>query len=142
MSQQKHFLQRPIQEDIERIHKQFPDTNLITHSVSSDGDNAVLSVAREQSAGTYMLYSRTGDRILSLPPQYPNLEGITPGKTFATEYVARDGLAIPAYVTLPPQYESLEQASSIPFVIHPHGGPGARDLMRFSFDVQFMAFCR
>jgi dipeptidyl aminopeptidase/acylaminoacyl peptidase len=60
------------------------------------------------------------------------------GQTFVTEYAARDGLAIPAYITLPPDLNSLADAKDLPFIVHPHGGPAARNFLRFDFDVQFL----
>jgi dipeptidyl aminopeptidase/acylaminoacyl peptidase len=134
----KRFLERPIEKEIDRNRERFPNHNLLTHTISQNGHHAVLSITSVNDAGTYMLYSEAGDRIISLPPQYPKIAAETLGNTFGAEYVARDGLTIPAYITLPAQYKSLEEASELPFVIHPHGGPGSRDFLRFSFDVQFM----
>jgi len=134
----KRFLERPIEEKIGRIRERFPDHDLRTHSVSQDGNHAVFRITSVNNAGTFMLYNGTEDHVISLPPQYPQVADETLGNTFSAEYSARDGLVIPAYITLPPQYQSLEEASNLPFVIHPHGGPGSRDFLRFSFDVQFL----
>lgn len=135
----KRFGEQAIQQKIDKIRDQFPDQTLSTYAVASDGNHAVLRLTGERDAGNVMIYHGTTNRIISLPPQYPELADDDLGKTFTAEYVARDGLVIPAFVTLPPQYESLDAASELPFVIHPHGGPGSRDFLRFSFDVQFMA---
>jgi dipeptidyl aminopeptidase/acylaminoacyl peptidase len=51
-------------------------------------------------------------------------------------YKARDGLEIPAYLTLPPG----KQAKKLPLVVWVHGGPfGVRDEYRFDPEVQFIA---
>jgi dipeptidyl aminopeptidase/acylaminoacyl peptidase len=51
-------------------------------------------------------------------------------------YKARDGLEIPAYVTLPP---GATTAAKLPLIVLPHGGPTARDTYDFDFLVQFLA---
>ena len=135
----KYFVERPIAEKIDRIRRQLPDHNVQTFSVSRDGKHAALRVSSAKSPGAFLLYNGIEENLTWLPPQFPQIADESLGKTFSVEYSARDGLVIPAYITLPPQYQSLEQASNLPFVIHPHGGPGARDFLRFSFDVQFLA---
>jgi dipeptidyl aminopeptidase/acylaminoacyl peptidase len=50
-------------------------------------------------------------------------------------YKARDGLDIPAYLTLPPG----KAAKQLPLVVFPHGGPMARDAMTFNPETQFFA---
>ena len=129
--------ERPIRDGIRSLHQKFPGHNLSTRSISNDGNFAVLRFSEDGTAGSYFLFDNVNNKGVSLPPQYPDLAGITLGQTFSTEYVARDGLVIPAFVTLPAGYESLDDVENLPFVVHPHGGPAARDFMGFRFDVQF-----
>ncbi len=132
------FAERPIQERIIAFQQQVGEYDVSTRSVSKDGNFAVLKLSSEADAGAYYLFNGRDNKVVSLPPQYPDLADGYLGRTLASEYEARDGLMIPAYITLPPGYESMEDVDNIPFIIHPHGGPGARDFMRFSFDVQFL----
>ena len=53
----------------------------------------------------------------------------------AVRYTARDGLEIPAYLTLPKGVEP----TNLPVVIFPHGGPWARDEYGYSSFAQFLA---
>lgn len=50
------------------------------------------------------------------------------------EYQSRDGLTIRGYLTLPKGVES----KNLPVVIHPHGGPWARDDWGYNSTVQFL----
>ena len=50
-------------------------------------------------------------------------------------YPARDGVAVPAYVTIP----SGAGNEPKPLVVLPHGGPTARDYWEFDYFVQFLA---
>lgn len=50
-------------------------------------------------------------------------------------FTARDGRRIPGYLTLPP----TGPKTNLPLILHPHGGPWARDSYRFNPEVQFLA---
>jgi len=129
--------ERPIRDKIRKLEDQFSELDVLIYSVSFDGNYAVLLLSEKGAAGAFHIYDSTNNRISAMPPQYPDLAQVDLGKTFSTEYAARDGLVIPTFITLPSEYESLDDANGLPFIIHPHGGPGARDFMRFSFDVQY-----
>ena len=51
-------------------------------------------------------------------------------------YMSRDGIKLHGYITLPPTYK---EGDKIPFIIHPHGGPNARDYWGYNPEVQFYA---
>ena len=129
--------ERPISDNIRDLNDQYPSVDISVNSVSSDGNYAVLLLYEEGAAGTFYIYDSIENRLSAMPPQYPDLAQVALGKTFSTEYAARDELVIPTFITLPAEYQSLDDAKDLPFIIHPHGGPGARDFMRFSFDVQY-----
>ena len=50
-------------------------------------------------------------------------------------YKARDGLDIPAFITLPPG----KAPKALPLVVMPHGGPNERDMIGFDWWAQFLA---
>lgn len=101
-----------------------------THSVhyAEDGNNP----------GQYFIFDHEKNHLTALPAQYPNLAGVPMGQTVSTTYTARDGLEIPAFVTLPPWLGGLEDAGDLPFVVLPHGGPNARTFTGFDWEVQFL----
>ncbi len=51
-------------------------------------------------------------------------------------YTARDGMRIDGYLTLP---KSWHTGTPVPMIVHPHGGPWARDVWGYNAGVQFMA---
>jgi dipeptidyl aminopeptidase/acylaminoacyl peptidase len=64
---------------------------------------------------------------------------IDPKQMRAMQYVswvAKDGMKIDGYLTLPATYKA---GNPVPLVLHPHGGPWARDDWRFNPEVQFLA---
>lgn len=133
------FRELPISEMInERRDELFAGQMISTRSVSIDGEHAVIRVRDSMEPGRYYLYDSVADHYRRLPSQYPRLDDVPLGKMIATRYVARDGLEIPAFVTLPAGMKSLDDAKNLPFVVHPHGGPGAQDFQRFDYFVQFL----
>ena len=66
---------------------------------------------------------------------YPGLDNARLGDVRDMTYAARDGTAIPAYLTLPPG----AAPKNLPMVVLPHGGPEARDDPGFDWLAQFFA---
>jgi len=56
-------------------------------------------------------------------------------KTRPITFEARDGLKLHGYLTLP----NAESQANLPMIVHPHGGPWARDSWGFDPRVQYMA---
>ncbi len=134
----KYISMSAIETAISKLHAQFPGKRISISSISSDGERAVLLIRGSKEAGTYYLYDNVARGLTLLQEQYPDLSGDALGETIATHYSARDGLEIPAFVTAPPGIDSIQQINRLPFVIMPHGGPAARDFLRFDYWVQFL----
>jgi dipeptidyl aminopeptidase/acylaminoacyl peptidase len=74
-------------------------------------------------------YLLRGQNFQLLAKEYPDVDKRALGSSKFVYYPARDGLNIPAYLTLPnPQ---LCGAGPYAAVVHPHGGPWARDTMEY-----------
>lgn len=84
---------------------------------------------------TYYLVDLETHAVQRLARAYSQVQAADLGEVRVYNYTARDGLEIPAYLTLPPGKE----AKNLPVVILPHGGPTARDDMSFNWESQFLA---
>lgn len=105
-------------------------------SSSRDKSKMIIYSTSAKDPGSFYLYEPTAkkmDRFAGINDRIePNLMATT---TYET-YTARDGIPIPAYVTIPRD----QKAANLPLVIMPHGGPyGVRDTMNFNMEVQFLA---
>ncbi|MEM0929768.1 MAG: alpha/beta fold hydrolase [Pseudomonadota bacterium] len=100
---------------------------------------AVFWAAQQGRPGQYYILDIANNQLTALPLLYPELESVALGEVIATRYAARDGLQIPAFVTLPPGLADLEAADQLPFVLLPHGGPNARDFSGFDWLAQYLA---
>jgi dienelactone hydrolase len=106
--------------------------------VSRSSDNGVMLVhsSTPRDPGTYYVFHLAETKLQRL---LKVAEHLPPAQLSAMEpvrYQARDGLSIPAYLTLP----AGREPKGLPLVILPHGGPyGVRDTLRFDQEVQFLA---
>jgi acetyl esterase/lipase len=74
-------------------------------------------------------YLLAGGKLSLLGKARPWIDLSTIGDTKLVEYPARDGLLIPAFVTLPPAAQF--GPGPYPTLVEPHGGPWARDDMEW-----------
>jgi len=126
----------PAREALQKgLEQAFP--GLSVHAVSTDlaGDKAILEVVGPRMPSSYYLFDRATHHATAIAASYPDLNDSELGEVKSYGYTARDGLHIPAYLTLPPG----RQAKNLPLVVMPHGGPDARDDMRFDFLREFLA---
>lgn len=105
-------------------------------SWSKDKTRIVARVDAPDSPPAWFLFDTKTNQASSLGESYPELAGAVLGTTSWITYKARDGLEIPAYLTLPP---GLAEGAKAPLVVMPHGGPAARDSFAFDWWVQALA---
>lgn len=116
------------------ISKAFPDTNNYLMDMSNDEKIYIVMAESSETAPIYFYGDRNTKKVGKLFSQYPELDGITLPKSKGFSYTARDGVEIEALLTLPTKGEA-----PYPLVVHPHGGPGARDFYGFDPWVAYMA---
>ena len=97
-------------------------THLVVSS-SDDWNRLVIRSTGDREAGSYYLLSNRKE-LMPLGRAYPHLEPDKLSDMRYVEYAARDGLTVPAYLTLPRYGEAPHAA-----VVLPHGGPWARGLL-------------
>lgn len=100
-----------------------------------DDGKYVVNSSSDRDLGTYYLLDpekRTLEEVLRTQ-EWLKPEQLS--KTTVVRYKARDGLEIPAYLTLP----NGRDPKQLPLVAWIHGGPLARDGWHYDPDVQFLA---
>jgi dipeptidyl aminopeptidase/acylaminoacyl peptidase len=85
--------------------------------------------------GTYYIFDRARRELRELARPYAALDGQALAPVQPVRYAARDGLAIPAYLTLP----LGRPATGLPLIVMPHGGPFIRDKWTYEPWAQFLA---
>lgn len=117
------------------LQQAFPGMAVQIVSWDRARDAVIFAVEGARLPKTYYLLDRTTHQTMTITSQYPTLQESDLGIVKPYNYVARDGLPIPAYLTLPPG----KSPSNLPVVVMPHGGPDDRDSMRFDWMAQFLA---
>ncbi|WP_421569915.1 alpha/beta hydrolase family protein [Stenotrophomonas sp. PD6] len=94
---------------------------------SADLKTFLVAVSGPANPPEYYLFNN--GKLTLLAKSYPQIDPAALGTTKLVYYKARDGLDIPAFLTTP----NTELCGAGPWkaVVHPHGGPWARDGMDF-----------
>lgn len=103
------------------------EKNITISDFTPDLSTVLLSVDGAAVPPEYYLFK--DGRLSLLAKAFPDIDGRALGQTELVYYKARDGLDIPAFLTRP--NTELCGAGPWPAVVHPHGGPWARDTMDF-----------
>ena len=97
----------------------------------------LIYVGSDRTRGRYYFYDRVVGSPALLAELAPWLQEEDMVAMHPVTYTSRDGLTIEAYLSLPHPY-TPETAKALPVVVHPHGGPWARDSWGYSAEVQFL----
>jgi len=121
--------------DLEILKKELPEGELGINSTTRDMRLFLVSVSRDVDPGSVYLYDRKKGEVSFLYRSRPELPSEHLARMKPVRYEARDGLTIPAYLTLPRGVEPKK----LPVVVFPHGGPTARDYWGYDAYAQFLA---
>ena len=105
-------------------------------SQSRDHSVKIVWLGASNDPGSYYLYLDATGKMSRMAKMNDKLNPAQLAKPSYVHYKARDGLDIPAYLTLPVG----RVAKGLPLIIMPHGGPfWVRDDGTYDEDVQFLA---
>ncbi len=117
------------------VDERLPGRENTVVSHSRDEKQYVVHSGSDRTLGEYYLLDAQARALSRLFEISPWLDEASMAETRPIRYVARDGLAIRGYLTLPPG----RKPERLPLVVHPHGGPWARDRWGFDPELQFLA---
>lgn len=100
-----------------------PGLPVLVHSFSST------------NPGKYSVYYPEKKKLQALFTVWPLIDSAQMSEQLVFDYVARDGLPILSYLTVP----RSRALKALPMVVMPHDGLGTRDFWGFNPDVQFLA---
>jgi dipeptidyl aminopeptidase/acylaminoacyl peptidase len=109
------------------LDQSLPDYNNTLVSFSDDEQMYLVYSESDTLPGVFLLGDRKEGRLDALFHQYPQIDASRLSKHSLISYEARDGVSVEAYLTLP------KGEGPFPTIIHPHGGPGARDFSGFDY---------
>jgi len=104
-------------------------------SSTEDERYRIVTASSDVDPGSVYLFDRDEQSLEKLYTSRPDLPSEHLAEMKAIRYEARDGLTIPAYLTLPTGVAHED----LPVIIYPHGGPWARDTWGYDGYAQFFA---
>ncbi len=128
-------LDRRVRGDFARLARLAGKLTFRVLNRSSDLRLWVVQVSGDVQRSRYYLYDRTRRRARFLFAVRPELERFALAPMIPQVIRARDGLALPSYLTLPPG----RSPRRLPMVLLVHGGPWSRDRWRYHPWAQWLA---
>ena len=105
---------------------------------SKKEDRILFHSHSEKTIGSYYLLDISDKKKPKMEKLLDLAEWVDPQKMSpmkSIQYTARDGLVIHGFLTTP----NGSDGKNLPLIVHPHGGPTARDYWGWNADVQFLA---
>jgi len=117
------------------LSERLPNYSLSITSMTRDEQTVLVGVTGDKLRGTYYLFDVGTRELRKVAELAPWLRESEMADQAPIAFVARDGLPLTGYLTRPCGAEGRK----LPVVVHPHGGPWARDYWGFDPEVQFLA---
>jgi len=95
----------------------------------------IVRTYADNDPGAFYLYSLEEDKLIKLADVNPSLNGLKLSRMEPVSYVARDGMLINGYLTIPKNKEK----NNLPLIVMPHNGPSSRNVWEYNNEVQFLA---
>jgi dipeptidyl aminopeptidase/acylaminoacyl peptidase len=127
------FFDNELQSHWNAVLREFPNEQVRLLSHSDDFERILVEVFGPNDGYVYALFDWYTHKAAILGKAYEGLQSVAVMKPIS--YPAADGLTIPAFLTLPRDRE----ASNLPLIVLPHGGPEAADSNRFDWWAQALA---
>lgn len=102
---------------------------------TADEQKLVLWVGSDVDPGGYYLFDKSTKQLAEIMKMRPQLDPAKLATVKSVHYKSRDGVDIPAYLTLP----AGSDGKGLPAIVMPHGGPGSRDEWGFDWLSQYFA---
>ncbi len=104
-------------------------------SMDRNETKAIIRSWNSRTPGTYYLMDLETSSMKEMAELADWINPAQMAEMRPISYQSRDGLTINGYLTLPPGSDG----KNLPLIVHPHGGPWARDGYNFNRAIQFFA---
>jgi dipeptidyl aminopeptidase/acylaminoacyl peptidase len=131
----RYFKDKAFEKDYHWLQSKLPGRQIAFGAASNDENLWIVSAYGDTEPGVTYVWNRKTQRLTlqyRIRDELPR-EALAQRKPY--HYRSSDGLDIPAYLTLP---KGLP-AKNLPLIVHPHGGPWARDSFGYDTYAQFLS---
>jgi len=130
-----HFFDENRKQLQDYLEIKFPGKTVGIVGMSRDESRLLIYASSDLTPGSYYIYDAPTKELSKLADAAPWIKEEEMAPMRAISYTSRDGLTIHGYLTLPQGAD----ASRLPTILLPHGGPSAKDSFGFNPFVQFLA---
>ncbi|WP_055025982.1 S9 family peptidase [Shewanella sp. P1-14-1] len=130
-----HFWDKNYKKLVNRLKAALPDTQNYLTQFSNNERRYMVYATSPTQPGLFLYGDRDANRLEVIAAKYSQLTPALLVEPQQISYEAKDGLEIPAYLTLPKGIE----AKKLPTIIFPHGGPHSYVSDSFDYWTQFFA---
>ncbi|MDX1460644.1 MAG: S9 family peptidase [Xanthomonadales bacterium] len=117
------------------INQALPETVNVMTSTDEDETLGIVTSFSSTQPPVYYIYDFADNTMKFLAESRPWVKPEEMAEIRSVEFEASDGLLLQGYLTLPPGSDG----QNLPTVVHPHGGPWARDGWGYNPAIQFLA---
>jgi dipeptidyl aminopeptidase/acylaminoacyl peptidase len=132
---QRHFFDEMTRNMFDKLNEELGMYEISIAGYDKDEQKFIVRTYSDRSRGSFYYFDYDNNILEKIHDISPWLAEENLAEMAPVEYKSRDGLTIHGYLTLPAGIKP----KNLPVVIHPHGGPWARDRWGFNPDVQFLA---
>lgn len=132
---EKVWLDSDLQNVYSSIEAAFPQEQVSIGSWTKNEDRAIITTWSDKNPGEMYFYNRDTGSISLIAKSRPWIDKNQMSPMIPIEFVARDGLPINGYLTVP----ANSNGENLPLIVNPHGGPNARDYWGYNPEHQFFA---
>lgn len=129
------YLDADYQAIAQQLAAAFPGEQVFIAGLSDDQTRVLVQTSASNRQPRYFMVDLETGKGSLLGGQYPKLENVRLATTRAFWFKASDGVQVQAQLTQPTDAVT----SKSPVIVLPHGGPNARDFVRFDPFVQMFA---
>lgn len=133
-----HFFDDESKAIYDHLEKELEGYEIAVTGRNKEEDILIIRTYSDKSLGAYYIFEKESKKLEKITDVSPWIDEDNMADQLPIQYTSRDGLTINGYLTLPKGY-TMENAKNLPVVVHPHGGPWARDSWGFNPELQFLA---
>ncbi|MFC3051910.1 alpha/beta hydrolase family protein [Kordiimonas pumila] len=128
------FLNEAFQADYEHLQSLLNGADIIISDIDDTGNIWLVQTLSATKPAQLYIYDKSSNALSLIETKTTSDITPDPNSMTAVKFFSRDGLEIPAYLTLP-----SGKKDNLPFIIMPHGGPWVRDMMLYDNWAHFFA---
>ena len=130
-----HFLDQSTADIYDRLVDKLKGQSIFIYNHDKEENNYIIQAYSDRSRGAYYHFRKSTGELTKIHDTSPWLKESDMCDMQPVSYTTSDGMTIHGYLTLP----NGAKPSNLPTIIHPHGGPWARDSWGWNPEVQFLA---